>query len=155
MAGRKPLPTVIKRLRGTLQKCRTNPYEPQVKGTLGEPPEYMSADAKAAWRCAVQNAPPGLFCVLDAKMLERWANCAALYHEAATKISRLGLNAMLVKAPNGLLRRTALRDLMRDLSHEMKGFETEMGFTPATRQRVSAYQDTTLEPDLWEEVIGG
>ena len=44
MAGRKPLPTAVKMLRGTLQKCRTNPREPQPKGDLVEPPEYM-ADA--------------------------------------------------------------------------------------------------------------
>lgn len=155
MAGRKPLPTVIKQLKGTLQKCRTNPHEPKVPGTLGDPPEYMSARAKEAWRYAVNHAPPGLFCPLDAPMLERWANCFALYHEAATKISQHGINAMLTKTPEGLLRRSALRDLMRDLSQEMKGYETEMGFTPATRGRVSAPPDTTSAPDIWTEVIGG
>src|SRR6266542_3472042 len=145
MAGRKPLPTVIKRLKGTLQKCRINPYEPKPQGTLGEPPEYMSDEAKEAWCYALSNAPPGLFCPLDASMLERWANCAALYHEAASKISRAGISAMLTKAPNGLLRRSALRDMIRDLSREMKGYETEMGFTPATRSRVSGHKEASPE----------
>ncbi len=155
MAGRKPLPTVIKQLRGTLRKHRVNPNEPKPQGRLSEPPEYMAERAKEAWRHAVSNAPPGLFSVLDAAVLERWANCIALYQETAAKISRHGMNAMLTKTPEGLWRRSALRGLMRDLANEMKGYETEMGFTPAARGRVSAYQDTTSEPDLWEEVIGG
>jgi hypothetical protein len=29
MAGRKPLPLAIKQIKGTVQKCRTNPHEPR------------------------------------------------------------------------------------------------------------------------------
>ena len=36
MAGRKPLPTKIKQLKGTLQKCRMNLREPQPEGDLVE-----------------------------------------------------------------------------------------------------------------------
>ena len=49
MAGRKPLPVAVKKLNGTLQKCRTNPNEPVPQRVLGEPPEYMSDVAKKAW----------------------------------------------------------------------------------------------------------
>jgi hypothetical protein len=48
MAGSKPLPTAVKKLKGTLQKCRTNPREPQPQGDLVEPPEYMADGAKNA-----------------------------------------------------------------------------------------------------------
>ena len=60
MAGRKPLPVAVKKIKGTLQKCRTNPHEPRPGGRLGEPPEYMSDIAKEAWIYAVEKAPPGL-----------------------------------------------------------------------------------------------
>ena len=53
MAGRKPLPTAIKKLKGTLQKCRTNPHEPQPEGDLVDPPEYTADGAKQAWRNAI------------------------------------------------------------------------------------------------------
>ncbi len=61
MGGRKPLPVAIKKIKGTLQKCRTNPHEPRPDGQLGAPPEYMSDIAKEAWTYAVENAPLGLF----------------------------------------------------------------------------------------------
>ena len=32
MAGRTPLPVAVKKLKGTLQRCRTNPHEPQPGG---------------------------------------------------------------------------------------------------------------------------
>jgi hypothetical protein len=79
MAGRKPLPVAVKKIKGTLQKCRTNPNEPRPMGKLGDPPEYMSDIAKEAWTYAVENAPPGLLSSLDAAVLERWANCAGLF----------------------------------------------------------------------------
>jgi P27 family predicted phage terminase small subunit len=46
MAGRKPLPIAVKKIKQTLQRCRLNPHEPRPQGSLGEPPEYMSDIAK-------------------------------------------------------------------------------------------------------------
>ena len=60
MGGRKPLPLAIKQIKGTVQKCRTNPHEPRPTTALCTPPEYMSDVAKEAWNYAVANSPPGL-----------------------------------------------------------------------------------------------
>ena len=87
MAGRKPLPTAIKKLKGTLQKCRINPHEPQPAGDLVDPPEYMAEGAQQAWRYAITNSPPGLSSALDGAVLERWANCSGLYREALALIN--------------------------------------------------------------------
>ena len=57
-AGRKPLPTKVKQIKGTLQKCRTNLREPKPQGDLVDPPDYMPEGAKAAWRYALECAPP-------------------------------------------------------------------------------------------------
>lgn len=154
MAGRKPLPAAVKKIKGTLQKCRTNPHEPRPGGRLGEPPEYMSDVAKEAWIYAVENAPPGLLSSLDASVLERWANCAGLYREALGKINRSGVAGMIIKTPSGILRRSPLMDVIRDLAQEMKGYETEMGFTPASRSRVQVPQDLVDKNDPWAEIAG-
>ena len=154
MAGRKPLPVAVKKIKGTLQKCRTNPHEPRPGGVLGEPPEYMSDTAKEAWRYAVANAPPGLLSALDGSVLERWANCSGLYREALAKINRAGVSGMLVKTPSGILRRSPLMDVIRDLALEMKGYEAEMGFTPASRSRVSVPNDQAKFNDPWDEIAG-
>lgn len=79
MAGRKPLPVAIKKLKGTLQTCRTNPRAPMPAGALCTPPEYMSEVAKQAWGYAVDNSPPGLLSALDGAVLERWTNCSGMY----------------------------------------------------------------------------
>ncbi len=154
MAGRKPLPVAIKKLKGTLQPCRTNPHEPRPQGVLSEAPEYMSDAAKEMWTYAVQNAPPGLLSSLDASVLERWANCAGLYREALSKINRAGVAGMIVKTPSGILRRSPLMDVIRDLAQEMKGYEAEMGFTPASRSKVRVSPESIDTNDPWAEIAG-
>ena len=154
MPGRKPLPTAVKRIKGTLQPCRVNRHEPRLYAMLGAAPEYMSDSAKEAWQYAVMNAPPGLLSALDGAVLERWANCSGLYREALTKINRAGVSGMLMKTPSGLLRRSPLMDVIRDLALEMKGYETEMGFTPAARSRISMPADAPRDDDPWADVAG-
>ena len=46
--GRKPLPVAVKKLKGTLQKCRANLNEPLPHGRLGEPSDCISDIAKEA-----------------------------------------------------------------------------------------------------------
>ena len=121
---------------------------------LGEPPEYMSDTAKEAWRYAVGNAPAGLLMSLDASVLERWANCAGLYREALGKINRAGVAGMIIKTPSGILRRSPLMDVIRDLASEMKGYESEMGFTPASRSRVQIAHDAQRADDPWADIAG-
>ena len=96
MAGRKPLPTAVKKIKGTLQKCRTNNREPQPQGDLVEPPEYMAEGAKQAWRYAIESAPAHLLRRLDMSVLEVWSCAADLYRKAQAGITKTGL---LVKAP--------------------------------------------------------
>ncbi len=154
MAGRKPIPLAIKQIKDTLQKCRTNPHEPRPTTALCTPPEYMSDVAKEAWNYAVANSPPGLLSALDGAVLERWANCSGLYREALAKINRAGVTGMIIKTPSGILRRSPLMDVIRELAMEMKVYETEMGFTPAARSRISAPSETPRDNDPWADIAG-
>jgi P27 family predicted phage terminase small subunit len=154
MTGRKPLPAVVKKIKGTLQKCRTNPREPRPTGALCTPPEYMSDSAKEAWNYAVANSPPGLLSPLDGAVLERWSNCSGLYREALSKINRAGVSGMIIKTPSGILRRSPLMDVIRDLALEMKGYEAEMGFTPASRSRISMPTESLNDRDPWADIAG-
>ncbi len=151
MAGRKPLPTTVKKIKGTLQKCRINPREPKPVGDLVEPPAYMSEGAKEAWHYAVANSPSGLLSALDGAVLERWANCSGMYREVLAKINQSGISGMLMKTPSGILRRSPLMDVIRDLAMEMKGYETELGFTPASRSRVATNIPVLAENDPWAD----
>ncbi len=153
-AGRKPLPVAVKKIKGTLQKCRTNPREPKPAGMLCTPPEYMTDAAKEAWNYAVANSPPGLLTALDGAVLERWSNCSGMYREALAKINRSGVSGMLIKTPTGILRRSPLMDVIRDLALEMRGYESEMGFSPASRSRISMPAEASRDNDPWAEIAG-
>jgi phage terminase small subunit len=45
-------------------------------------------------------------------------------------------------------------DVIRELAMEMKVYETEMGFTPAARSRISAPSDTPRDNDPWADIAG-
>ena len=50
MAGRRPKPTALKQLQGTLRKDRTNANEPK-PGPLGKSiPDHLSKEAKKYWK---------------------------------------------------------------------------------------------------------
>jgi P27 family predicted phage terminase small subunit len=153
MAGRKPLPTEVKRLKGTLQKCRSNPLEPQPEGDLVEPPEYMTEGAKSAWSYALECAPPQLLRRLDMSVLEIWACAADLYRQAQAGISETGL---LVKAPlTGVPIQSPYLAIANKQAQIMTRAAIEMGFTPASRSRVSIPVDSTTQGhDPWSEISG-
>jgi phage terminase small subunit len=45
-------------------------------------------------------------------------------------------------------------DVIRDLAQEMKGYESEMGFTPASRSRVQVSPEQASQDDPWAEIAG-
>jgi P27 family predicted phage terminase small subunit len=61
---------------------------------------------------------------------------------------------MIIKTPSGILRRSPLMDVIRDLAQEMKGYESEMGFTPASRSRVQVSPEPASQDDPWAEIAG-
>lgn len=152
MAGRKPLPTTVKQIKGTLQKCRTNPREPQPAGDLVDPPQYMSEGAKDAWRYAIENAPAHLLKRLDMSVLEVWACAADLYRKAQAGLAKTGL---LIKAPNtGVPMQSPYLAIANKQAQIMTKAATEMGFTPASRSRVTLPVEAVDELDPWSEIAG-
>ena len=45
-------------------------------------------------------------------------------------------------------------DVIRDLAQEMKGYESEMGFTPVSRSRVQIAQNARRSDDPWAGTAG-
>ena len=153
MGGRKPLPTQVKQIKGTLQPCRTNYHEPIPEGLLVEPPDYRPEGAKAAWRYALECAPPPLLRKLDMSVLEIWACAADLYRQAQAGIGKTGL---LVKAPHsGVPMQSPYLAIANKQAQIMTKAAIEMGFTPASRSRISIPNERPGEElDLWEDIVG-
>jgi P27 family predicted phage terminase small subunit len=152
MRGRKPLPAVIKKAKGTLRKHRINPREPKPQEFLGEPPEHLSDGAKEAWRYAIRFAPPGLLTTLDGSILMIWACAADLYNKAQQGLAKTGL---LIKLPEGGVPiQSPYLAIANKQAQIMAKAATEMGFTPATRSRVSVAAEAPDELDPWDEIAG-
>lgn len=76
--GRKALPTKVKRLKGTLWPCRTNPFEPKPTDDIGDPPECMSARAKEFWCETLKNMPKGVLKKCDSAIFESFCNALGM-----------------------------------------------------------------------------
>jgi P27 family predicted phage terminase small subunit len=150
--GRTPKPTALKVLAGNPGKRPLNRREPKPQGTVGEPPEHLSDGAKAAWRLAVDCAPPGLLTPLDSSILLIWATAADLYHKAQEGLAKTG---MLIKGPNnGMPIQSPYLAIANKQAQIMAKAATEMGFTPASRSRVTLPMETADNLDPWSDIAG-
>jgi P27 family predicted phage terminase small subunit len=152
MRGRKPKPTVLKLVTGNPGKRRLNLKEPKPPGALDDPPAHLSSGAQEAWRLAIRSAPPGLLRKLDGSILEIWACAADLYIKAQAGMAKTGL---LIKAPNsGVPIQSPYLAIANKQAQIMMRAAAEMGFTPASRSRVSMTVDANEDLDPWESIAG-
>ncbi|MDY6323259.1 MAG: phage terminase small subunit P27 family [Succinivibrio sp.] len=130
-------PTAIKALQGTLQPCRTNKNEPvpELKISQIDPPEYLNPVAKKAWLFAVSQMPEGMVTGLDFSVFALWADTYSKILELESAIQHQGLTVFDEKRgydiPNPLLK------AQNELKQVLRGYITELGFSPASRSKVS------------------
>lgn len=100
-----------------------------------EPPVGLNKDARAAWQLAVECAPEGVLTALDAGVLERWARNYALYRKLAKLVDKGGVVFMADGEPTEKLSPTF--NALIKVQQILAKCETELGFTPGSRARVS------------------
>jgi P27 family predicted phage terminase small subunit len=136
MRGRKPMPTVLKRLHG-VEPRRINDNEPPIpKAGLLPCPEHFTPEQAELWDHAIAIAPPGMMTGLDLGLLEAWCVAHSIHRAAVTELAREGaLTVPGIKDPDrrvptpviGIITRTAA--LMSRLA-------SDLGFSPTARSRV-------------------
>lgn len=127
----------MKAAQGTLQPCRRHRQIDMTAATLtSEPPVGLNKDARAAWQLAVECAPEGVLTALDAGVLERWARNYALYRKLAKLVDKGGVVFMADGEPTEKLSPTF--NALIKVQQILAKCETELGFTPGSRARVSA-----------------
>lgn len=162
MKGRKPLPTEIKELQGTLQPCRTNYQEPKVRQKICEkaaPPETLSDEAKVHWNFVLEHEGAGWIKQCDRGMFEQycelWAEITKSRKEK--KALRAELSELRPQYEEALrfgsldrakvinARMEALEEKDRFLANlivksvqPFKSVAAELGLTPSSRSRVIA-----------------
>jgi P27 family predicted phage terminase small subunit len=151
MAGRKPKPTAMKLVKGTLRSSRTNPDEPKLQCCLPPCPPHLTDLAKDEYnRLGRKLVKAGIMTALDEIALAALCQSWAQYIEATEDIEKNGLSTPgatgadklnpSVTAANVFL--TTVRSLL-----------AEFGMTPASRSRIAAAPAENLEGEEWARFI--
>src|SRR5215216_4121585 len=91
MAGRKPLPTHLKLVKGTARAHRLNPHEPNPSVVTPEPPAHLDERARARFAAmAGMLARHGIMTELDAGALARYAVVWCRWIDAEAEVKRRG-----------------------------------------------------------------
>lgn len=125
----------LKKLRGTDQPCRKmRQVSASDKMLTIEPPVGLTADAREAWKMAVECAPKGHLTALDATVLERWARNYALYRKMSKQLEHDGV--ILMDMETGESQLNPLFTPIIKIQQILSACEKELGFTPVSRARV-------------------
>ena len=137
-SGRKPKPTVLKKLHRSGEPINEN--EPQPEGdlapTVDSAPEHFGPEERAAWAYALEHAPPGMLKMIDAGVLEAWVVAHCLHRRAVRAQMRQGAT-LLVRTPNTnqLVQSPYIPIINRQALIMMKA-AAELGFSPTARPRI-------------------
>lgn len=128
-----------KKLRGTSQPCRKmRQVSASDKVLTIEPPVNLTADAREAWKMAIECAPKGHLTALDATVLERWARNYALYRKISKELE--GDKLILTDMDTGEIQLdpvfASLFTPLIKIQQILSACEKELGFTPVSRARV-------------------
>lgn len=151
MRGRKPIPSHLKVLSGKLEKIPEG--EPMPIGNLSDAPEWMSDDQKSAWDYAIKNAPDGLLKRLDKSILATWVVAEDLHRQAVQVVNRDGL---IVPSPvKGEPMQNPWLSIANRQAMIMMKAASEMGFSPASRSRVSVKEESSDDENPFAEFARG
>ena len=145
MAGR-PLPTALKAVKGTLQKCRTNKKEPKPESIIPEPPEFITGIALEEWKRASKLLlDMRVLTSADGVALAAYCDAYRLWVEATEMVRKSGI---LIKTVQGNVIQNPALGVANKARQDMVKYLIEFGMTPASRPRVSA-SDKKDDDDGW------
>lgn len=134
--GRKPLPTSLKKLRGTFRPDRAKGNEPSVESAIPEPPDWLSKDALAEWRrIGPQLAAAGLLTRLDRAALASYCSAWGDLCEANRVLQQYGSTYITEK---GVIVLHPMLKVVERSRQALRAFGSEFGLSPSARTRVDA-----------------
>lgn len=154
LRGRKPVPTVLKIIRGNPGKRRINKSEPQPAGGLPECPGTLEPAAKLEWEAVVRSMPENLFRSVDAGTLALYCQSYARWKDAETAISESGM-VLVTRDDKGGVKGTCVSPFV-NASHKyrdaMLRSAAELGFTPSSRSRLNPQEKGSSSGDEWDDL---
>ena len=142
----RPVPSQIKKLRGTYRRDRAPANEPQPPAGRPACPSWLIPDAKAAWRrLAPGLAASGLLTKVDRNALARYCTLWARWRAAEDHIRE---NGSLHKLPSGYVATNPHVAIAGRLAVLLSKLEHDFGMTPAARTKI----DVPPKPDGPDEL---
>ncbi|MCG3136059.1 MAG: hypothetical protein HMLKMBBP_03856 [Planctomycetes bacterium] len=143
--GPPPLPSAMKRSRGTYQPCRNSPTEPRGTAGVPDPPTGLDARERAEWDALGQRlAAMGVLLREQGDALELLVRAKVRYLRLAAKVREMG--EVLADA-KGDLYRNPHAIAMEKAEVELRRLLLEFGLTPAAATRVRADAEQATEGD--------
>lgn len=140
MAGRPPVPTQLKVLRGTINTTRQNWSEPALESRIPVAPGYLSELELEAWeKFAAILGPMRVVAAEDAVAFEMLAVTYAQHQRLAAALREATL---LIYSPKTgdkaarMLRARPEMGMLADVDRRLLALLGRFGLTPADRQRV-------------------
>lgn len=150
MAGRKPLPTHLKLVKGTARPHRLNKAEPRPMVATPEPPDHLEDGAKAKFRSMAQMlARHGVMTELDTGALARYVVIWHRWLEAEAEVKRRG---PVVKTSNDNIIQNPFLAVANKCLAQMAQIEAEFGLTPSSRSRIRVAEPAETA-DPFEEFL--
>ena len=145
MAGRKPLPTHLKLVKGTARPHRLNKDEPKPTVTVPEPPSHLDERARAKFVVMAELlARHGVMTELDTGALSRYVVVWCRWVDAEAEIKRRG---PVVKTEGGNIIQNPFLAVANKYLLQMAQLESECGMTPSSRSRIRMAEPAeTIDP---------
>ena len=134
MAGRKPLPTHLKLVKGTARPHRMNKAEPKPVVAVPAPPDHLDEEASTKFtEMAEMLARHGVMTELDNGALARYVVIWRRWIEAEQEVKRRG---HVVKTSNDNIIQNPFLAVANKCLAQMHQIEAEFGLTPSSRSRI-------------------
>lgn len=144
MAGRRPIPTALKLLRGNPGKRPIDAREPQLEPVVLTPPAFLSPVAKAEFRRVAVKLKKA--CIATAIDRAGLAGYAAAYEMFSTATAAVEEHGLIQVSPSGRRSPSAYFTVAMLSLATLRQFAVEFGLTPASRSRVKATGPEKKDP---------
>ncbi|MEI3478404.1 MAG: phage terminase small subunit P27 family [Bilophila sp.] len=138
------MPTQVKLLRGTAQRCRMNPDEPAPDPSLPDAPTHLSPEAREEWdRVAGELYDLGVLSAVDRAALAAYCQAYGRWVAAERELRREDGSMNLISVTsNGNVIQNPLVGIANKSLELMHKYLTEFGMSPSSRTRVGAKKKT-------------
>jgi P27 family predicted phage terminase small subunit len=136
--GPKPLPTAIKKARGTFRPDRAPSNEPRATGRPAVP-DWLTAEEQSEFRrLSSELRKMGVIGKVDAAVLARYIRTWRRWRQAEQQVEKIGMVTLIKDAKGGVssVVQSPYVKIASQLSGQLDRLEQVLGLTPSARSRL-------------------